>query len=471
MSRVFVVGTGPLMDGGARRVTAHARRTWHFVSALRAAGHDVALCTVSQNISPADAKEHLVQPRNKDGFAYENLDMRMGNMLAYLAERTGDFQPDCVVGVTTEPAAWASRMRPTVPVWADLHGWVMAEAQLKAAVDDSDDVLAHFWRYERPVLRRADKISVVSSAQRFAVIGELATLGRLNRHNVNHELVEVIPGSVGADFVAEPADVDVVRREVGSDDAFVVLWSGAFNTWTDPATLVEALDWAMARDRTIHFIATGGAVPGHADSVFDRFRAHVERSPHRARYHVLGWVAAEQFPGILAGSHLAVCTDFPCVETSVGTRTRLLEAMRRGLPVAMTRGTELSVAVEREGVGWIVAPRDPQALGECIVQCAGAREATARMGEKARAFVEGRYSITQTMASLVRWAERPAFAPDNEVKRAESPTIFEAALNPLDANARALDDVDDVASLREAQRDLERLRSRWPLRFWRRLRR
>ena len=512
MSRVFLVGAGPMMDGGACRVTAHAVRTWHFVTALRRAGHEVVVCTVSQTISPLDPVKGMIERRVKEDFAYENLDMRAGNMLAYLAERCSAIRPDGVVGVSTEPASWACRMRPTVPVWADLHGWVMAEAQLKAARDGNDDILSYFWQHERPVLRRADKISAVSNAQRFALLGELATVGRLNRHTAEYEFVVTIPSSIDpvkAEAGSERLEAGGEKLEAGEKQqlpasrlsfpasslsppasslslpasslsppashfppptSFVVLWSGGFNTWADPITLFEGLDWAMERDPRIHFVATGGAIPGHADAVFDAFCERVNNSPHRARYHLAGWVAAEQFPAYLAAGHLAICADLPCLETSSGTRTRLVEAMAAGLPILMTRGTELSIELEREGIGWVVAPRDSRALGEKILELARDRERTARMGELSRQFVEQRYSIERTLEQLVRWAERPCFAPDNALKHAQSPAIFEAALNQLEANARALDDIANVQSLVQARRDLDRLRSRWPLRLWRWLR-
>lgn len=470
MSRVFVVGAGPMQDGTARRVTAHAVRTWHFVTTLRRAGHEVVLCTVSQNISDLDPKERLVEKRSKDGFAYENLDMRMGDMLAYLRKKCTEVRPDCVVGVSTEPASWACRMRPTVPVWADLHGWVMAEAQLKAARDGNDDILYYFWRHERPVLRRADKISTVSNAQRFAVLGELATVGRLNRYNAEYELVLTLPGSVDPALQPEPGDSGKVARLVGSDKAFVVIWSGGFNTWSDPETLFAALEWAMEREPAVHFVATGGSIPGHADSVFNSFAYRVEQSPHKLRYHLVGWVPADRFPSYLAGADLAICVDFPCVETSIGTRTRLIEAMSYGVPVLMTRGTELSMEIEDAAVGWVVEPRNPQALGRKVVECARDREATVQMGRAARDFVRRRLSIERTMEPVVRWVEKPQFAPDNACKHAISSTISGAALNRLEANARALDEVEDVEALAQARRELERLRSRWPLRLWRRVR-
>jgi len=470
MSRIFLLGAGPMMDGGARRVTAHAVRTWHFATALRRAGHDLAICTVSQTISPLDPMKRLAEHREKEDVPYENLDMRMGDMLAYVRERCETFHPDGVIGVSTEPASWACRLRPTVPVWADLHGWVMAEAQLKALRDGNDDILSYFWQQERPVLRRADKISTVSRAQRFAVLGELATIGRLNRHTADYEIVVTIPSSVDPESGEKACGGDTIAPLVGQEKAFVVLWCGGFNTWTDPAMLFEALEWAMARDPTVHFVATGGPIPGHADTVFDLFRKRVDGSSYRARYHLVGWVAAEEFPGYLAHSHVTLCVDFPCIETSVGTRTRLLGAMAQGLPVVLTRGTELSEELERAGVGCIVAPNKPQAVGEKIAELARDRERAARLGQQACSFVRREYSIGRTFDAVLRWAERPCFAPDNALKRAESPTIFEAAMNPLEADARALDHA-DIRSLLEAQRDLERLRSRWPFRLWRRLRR
>jgi len=485
MSRILLAGAGPMMDGGACRVTAHAARTWHFITALRRAGHELAVYTISQTISSLDPVKGMVERRAKNGVAYENLDMRAGNMLAYMAERCAAIRPDCVVGVSTEPAAWACRMRPTVPVWADLHGWVMAEAQLKAACDGNDDILSYFWQHERAVLRRADRISTISNAQRFALLGELATIGRLNRHNVEYELVVTIPSSVeipkgevgggkreaGEKQLAPACSLSPPASHLPPPGSFIVLWSGGFNTWTDPVALFEGVEWAMGRDPTIHFVVTGGPLPGHADAVFDTFRERVNRSPNRERYHLAGWVAAEEFPAYLAASHLAVCVDFPCVETWSGTRTRLVEAMAAGLPVVMTRGTELSTDLERAETGWVVAPRDPQALGKTILECARDRERTAAMGKRSREFVERQYSIERTFKPLLQWAERPCFAPDNAVKRLESPTIFEAAVNPLEANARALDDVADVQSLFDARRDLDRLRSKWPLRLWRWVRR
>lgn len=466
MSRIFLIGAGPMMDGGARRVTAHAVRTWHFASVLRRAGHEVHLSTVSQNLSTSDPVGEMIEPRCKDGFEYENLDMRVGNMHAHLQDRCTALEPDCVIGVSAEPASWACRIGATVPVWADLHGWVMAEAQLKAARDGDDAILEYFWQRERPVLRRSDRISAVSDPQRFAVLGELGSLGRLNRHNVECDLVVSIPSSVDPAAKAPEKPAENPVSDLTGQDAFVILWSGGFNTWTDGLTLFDSLERAMEHDSRIHFVATGGPIPGHADVVYDTFRQSVERSPHRSQYHLLEWVEAERFPGFLAGSHLALCVDLPCVETWTGTRTRLLETMGAGLAPVLTRGTELSHELERSGIGWVVPPCDPAALGEELVKCASEPDSTETMGKRARAFVIDRYSFERTMAPVVRWAEKPQFAPDNAVRREKSAAIADVGLNPLDSAACALDDAPDLAALIRAGREYERLRARPPWKWF-----
>ncbi|HMX61502.1 MAG TPA: hypothetical protein PKD58_00375, partial [Candidatus Sumerlaeota bacterium] len=47
MSRkIFVLGTGPLLESGARVMSGQCLRTWHFCKPLLDAGHAVELMTV-----------------------------------------------------------------------------------------------------------------------------------------------------------------------------------------------------------------------------------------------------------------------------------------------------------------------------------------------------------------------------------------------------------------------------------------
>jgi hypothetical protein len=87
------------------------------------------------------------------------------------------------------------------------------------------------------------------------------------------------------------------------------------------------------------------------------------------------------------------------------------------------------------------------------------------MAQRSRAWVEQRFSIQRTLEPVVQWVEQPCFAPDNAVKKREAPAILDAAVNRLEANARALDYVEDVEAVVQSHRRLERLRAN-PLLRW-----
>ncbi len=59
MTRILMVGFGPLPDDPLqRRVSASGLRTWHFLSVLRAAGHDICLIAGRDfGIYPDDAPD------------------------------------------------------------------------------------------------------------------------------------------------------------------------------------------------------------------------------------------------------------------------------------------------------------------------------------------------------------------------------------------------------------------------------
>ena len=57
--------------------------------------------------------------------------MSIGESMQQKAE---EFSPDAIVGVNTYPASRAAALDIDKPMWCDLNGWVMAEAQAKTHV-------------------------------------------------------------------------------------------------------------------------------------------------------------------------------------------------------------------------------------------------------------------------------------------------------------------------------------------------
>src|SRR5258708_4894182 len=171
MTRVLLFGFGPL-PGENLRLSGPCLRTWHFLSALREAGHQVTvLANRTHEVYPTDLPP-LVTTKH-EGWTYHSIAHGHWFNPAVLRPLVTESRADCAISATTPASAVAGTLVGDVPLWADLYGSIMAEAQLKALVYGDDGYLAHFWAQERKALARADVISAVSERQQWSVIGEL----------------------------------------------------------------------------------------------------------------------------------------------------------------------------------------------------------------------------------------------------------------------------------------------------------
>jgi len=315
-----------------------------------------------------------------------------------------------VLGVNTHPSSRAVKLDTDVPIWCDLNGWVMAEAQSKCHVYADDRYLSHFWKMEQAILDRADILSTVSRAQAHATLGELATRGRLGHKSFGYELVHAIPNAVSE--VEYRHDFEVLRGTLVPADAFVVLWAGGYNTWTDVDFLYEALTAAMAEVERLHFVSTGGMIEGHDEITFDRFVERAGASRFRDRFHFVGWVPTEQVPSYYFESDLGINVDSRNYETVFGARNRLNDMMKTGLAVLTTLGTEISEVIAENDLGLTSLLGDAAAFAEQMVWAAGHPEQLSAMAERARDDVRERFSYARTTAPMRAWAKAPSRAPD-----------------------------------------------------------
>ena len=99
---------------------------------------------------------------------------------------------------------------------------------------------------------------------------------------------------------------------------------------------------------------------------FQTFEELIEQSPHKDRFHHLGWLPAEQLPRLFREANLGINVDSKNYETLFCTRQRLHEMASHGLAVASTVGTEVSEWLD-DGQAMLSAPMgDPAALAEAI---------------------------------------------------------------------------------------------------------
>jgi glycosyltransferase involved in cell wall biosynthesis len=411
LTRIFLIGAGPY-PGEGTATGFPTLRTRQFLLACLRAGHEVrwAMLVAAQTDPGWGAQGQSVRVELKDGersHPCEVVTVRADEPGRFLMLRDlrHDHAPDVVVTAGPFlPMGAGARAVAAEPLWVDVPGDPMAEAQARAFRDGTTLAIQRYREMYGLALARGDRFSVISGAQRAAAIGALGLAGRLRGEILGEDLVAVVPGSVeGADpeTGAEPAAIRTLPR-----DAFVVFSAGGFNTWLDEETMAESILRALDREPRLHFLSTGGGLQGHDEGTYARFAERLRSSPHQDRVHLLGWVDDRDLPAIWARADLCLLIDRPCAEAELGARTRVLSALGYGLAVAATPTCEMVRALVG-AEGFLPLPcRDAAATAQILVEAAAAGRR--RWSHR---HLLAPYSIDRSTTPLTRWLQDPRRAP------------------------------------------------------------
>ena len=173
MKKILLLGMSPLPTENEICTLGPGKRTWQFTKALLAEGHRVVLiCSrhlaayKSKNLMPIIAEEH-------DNLIYYSIEQSVFESVTWIQQIHDRFEPDCIVGATVFPTSIAVQLRTNLPIWGDLFGHLMAEAQTKSFVFNDDYYILKMWEFEERVLDRADAFSVVSTPRLMQPSGNL----------------------------------------------------------------------------------------------------------------------------------------------------------------------------------------------------------------------------------------------------------------------------------------------------------
>jgi glycosyltransferase involved in cell wall biosynthesis len=455
MSRILVAGLCPLPFENSLRSYGPGIRTWQFALSLARADHEVRVLAMMTPGAYGD--ERPAASEDWDGILVERLTDVAFLEPATIRKAIRGFQPQALVGASLYGSAALARAGARLPFWADQLGSAMAEAQALAAVEGRNWPVAHAWGLLAPVLCSADRLSVVSEPQRRAAIGEIGAVGRLTAETCGYEFVSVIPCAYVPSAEAPPRTDEgcMVRGRIVPDEAFVVLWSGGFNVWSDVATLVEGLETAMSRNSRLHLVCTGGAIPGLDADTYARFEALVASSRHRERFHLEGWVRAERLGSYAAEADVGVLAERSTYEGLLGSKNRIVQWMGAGLPVVCNPAGEIGYLLAERGLGLTFPAGDAEALAERLLWAAENADDLRAMAARAREHAGAELGFEATTRPLAAWAVDPRLAPDASSRA--------RVRGPL-----------DHATLRQRLSGLGRRmplvrRSEWLVTLWRRL--
>jgi glycosyltransferase involved in cell wall biosynthesis len=404
------MGYNPPPLAGRSKIAAGHYRTWQFLDPLLSDGHTICLCAKSDTTGASLAHSHWPAAQSTQlthhaiSFGDE---VGWSNQLQTVHDAFG---PACVVAVGFDIARYATQLRTHQPLWIDISGDPLTIVQADGYQAASDRELAATIAMMRGVLKKGDVFSVCSLPQQHVLVGELAMAVRLNWRTFGYQFVRVVLPS------AWPSTRSDVQRSAGRQqvpaDGFVALWCGGYHTWTDVDTLFKAVEYAMAKSPTLHYVSVGANAYEAPDNTYARLLRLIESSVYRTRFHMLGWQPWHQVSGYYQQSDVGLSVDAFHYETIYGTRTRLVEMMTAGLPVITSLGCELADLVRKAGAGLTFETGDWQAFGEHLIRLTNDNHLRDAMAQRALQYARHDLSFAITAQPLRDWVNAPSLAPD-----------------------------------------------------------
>ncbi len=419
MSHLLLIGVGPLPFYKSDRLYGFGIRTWQFAKPLLAAGHKITLLTCEFGVTRENSVkiDYQTSPSVFGDLNHIPLPQPLPRNTNIILTRIEDLiesqQPDAILAAgSTIATNLAASLKTDLPMWLDMFGDMFAEVQAKSAFSENLDEMELFHRILTRVLLRADRLSVVSEMQRGTAIGQLGMIGRLNKFTLGEELIWTIPCALDGEITPVHKDYILRGKKVDAND-FLLLCSGGFNTWADIDTLFSGIEGAMDKNPRIHCVVTGGAITGHHEEGYNRFRSWVSKSAYESRFHLLGWVPNEDVPAITMECDLGLNVDLPIYESVLGSRNRMLTWMQCGLPILTTVTTELSKVLTDSRLAISTPTGDAKALAVKIDDASRNPQYLQKLATSARRFAYDYFSFEETIAPLKEWANKPVKASDN----------------------------------------------------------
>jgi glycosyltransferase involved in cell wall biosynthesis len=412
MAKVLLIGYNPPQLVQNIKIEAAHYRTWQFLEPLLADGHTVCLCAGARNES--GGHETIPVPWQRQ-LHHQPIPFGQRGWVQALQRAHDAFQPDCIIAVNFSHCLYATKLQSTKPIWMDIYGDMVTIVQAAAYRARGDRGLHTSIGFMHSVLQKGDVFSGCGLPQQHMMVGELAMAGRLNHRTFGYQFVRTVPpGSPPSDTLAIPrTEPRHLLADQGIEEkAFVVLWCGGYNTWTDVDTLFKALTWAMSQNPTLHYVSVGASTYDAPDNVYARLCELIDKSPYRQRFHLLGWRPWSEIPQFYRESDVGINIDALHYETIYGTRTRLVEMIASGLPVVTSLGAELSYLLRDRGAALTFEVGDWQGMGEQLARLAQEPALRDQMAHIAHEFANTVLSFAATTKAVREWVRQPRLAPD-----------------------------------------------------------
>jgi glycosyltransferase involved in cell wall biosynthesis len=215
---------------------------------------------------------------------------------------------------------------------------------------------------------------------RIVVINSPGFIPHLLAAGVDSDRVSVVPNGVDLSLFRPADDRESIRRALGFDGRYVVVYAGSLGLANDLPTIVAAAD--RLRDHPdVLFVLVGDG---------NRRRVAEEDVAARGLTNVrfVGAIAKQEVPRYLSAADATLCTllDTPLFRTVYPNK--VFDGMACGRPVLCAVDGVIRKVVDESAAGVFVAPSNLQALVDAVLALRADPAAADAMGRRGRAHVE-----------------------------------------------------------------------------------
>jgi glycosyltransferase involved in cell wall biosynthesis len=436
---VIIFGNGPMPNEPEFAVMAPGSRTWQIVRTVAwglaesGSDRDRIIVLALDETPRAGGNLHQVQQfsvrAGSRTMAVEYRPMRYEEFRSLADADPGDeaLPADVSAVVATgsaQPYSTAARFarRKNLPLWVDVFGDPIAETQsqleLMVGSDQQalDNKLVHVWKLMLDGLLQGDQFYGLSRRQRHALQGQLGCAGRLSQFTSDASMCHYLPYAVFED------DAPLAPRAPVVGDQFTIMWCGSFNTWMDVPTLTKGLTDALKANPALRLLVVGGRIAGYNEISYNEFLAGIKQAGVEGSVTLMDWQPLKAMQNLYAQCDLGLSIDRFTYEAELGSRTRLINFLAAGLPVASTVVTELSQELEEDGVLFPFKMGDAESLTRVLLEAADLPAARQLRGKGCRDYVLARFNAERWGRELRQWVAQPRMAADKRAQAGDETT-------------------------------------------------
>lgn len=245
---------------------------------------------------------------------------------------------------------------------------------------------------EKFLYNRAARILVNSPAYKAYIVGR----------GIPAEKIAFIPYGADLEMFTPETDGSRLRRELGLDDKFIVLYAGAMGQANDIYTVLRAAH-RLRGDERIRFVLFGDG----------KENANLRAEASRLRLPNLTFAGAApktEMPSIVAAADicLAILMDIPGFRMTYPNK--VFDHMAAGRATLLVIDGVSREVIEASGGGVFIQPGDDARLAQVIRELAGDPARVRAMGRAARAYLvrhfDRRDKLAETLELFQRLAEK-----------------------------------------------------------------